>query len=567
MSSRLIKAVSGIIIVLTFLIFPVSPAIAQGEAIILTPTPVEVVSGNSFTVTLQISDIPAPGMNAYNFKITYTPGVIEFGTTAGDHEWPDPDYGTPMVLNVDNAAGFISFNDVFATTPAPSGNITLVVLHGTATSAASATTALHFEKAAIKDYDGAPIPATVTDGEVKVWVAPVASFTWDYTDANSTGTLDAGEVIQFTDTSTNTPTSWSWDFDDTNSSVAQNPTHNYNTADTYSVGLTVTNTAGSDGTSDSVTVEPNSLDTVTVSPASPTVLVGGSTTFAANGYDVFGNPIPGIAWSWEVTNATAGSIVAGTGEFTAGTTAGTYTDVIKATGTYKDATVSGCASVEVVSVMAEIGMSKGLDIADIVLVSAGIVRIYDPSTGDPVAVPGGLGGYAAGVTYSGSQIEILDVRGGDAPFDATPTVVIDKPGGTANFEAAQSVSEPQAPITVANMVVRLVGSTMEEAELQLSFSEIADSDGTLIPQDGPVSEFFRRGDALVDGEVNISDALFIAQYLVGSRSLGPGVGLVHPVNAASVMHDGSGDEINISDVLYICQYLAEVRDEYFVMTP
>jgi len=128
-------------------------------------------------------------------------------------------------------------------------------------------------------------------------------------------------------------------------------------------------------------------------------------------------------------------------------------------------------------------------------------------------------------------------------------------------------SEPSARITVAQMVVRLIGSVDEETELVLSFAEIADSDGTLIPQDGPAAEVFRRGDAMVDGTVNISDALFIAQYLAGERALGQGVGLVHPVNSASIMPDGSGDEITISDVLFIAQYLAGLRDNYFVMIP
>lgn len=507
-------------------------------------------------------------MAAYDFKITFTPGVIEFAGEPQDytqHEWPDPAYGEPFVFNVNNTAGSVSFNDIYTGIPAPSGDITLVVLHGTATATESATTPLNFEKAYIADPDGEPITATVTVGEVKVWVAPVASFTWDYTDANASGTLDAGELIQFTDTSTNSPTSWSWDFDDTNSSTDQNPTHSYNTAATYSVSLTVTNPAGSDSASDSVTVEPNSLATVTVSPDTTTVLVGGSAVFTANGYDGFGNPIPGIAWGWEVTNPTAGSIDAVTGEFTAGTTAGTYTDVIKATGTYKDATVSGYATVEVVSLEAYIGMVPWLGGDGIALVGARIIAIYDPSTGESAVVPGGLGGYVAEANYSGSQINILSVRGGDAPFDAAPTATIDNTTGHTSFDAVQTTAEPQAAITVAQMVIRLVGSTLEEAELQLSFSQIADRDGTLIPQYGPDSEVFRRGDARLDGEVNISDALFIAQYLVGLRDLGPEIPYVHPINAASIKHDDSGDEINISDVLFICQYLAGLRDSHFIL--
>ena len=113
------------------------------------------------------------------------------------------------------------------------------------------------------------------------------------------------------------------------------------------------------------------------------------------------------------------------------------------------------------------------------------------------------------------------------------------------------------------MVVRLVGSVEEEAQLELSFSEISDGEGNLVPQDEPAYEAFRRGDAKADGEVSIADALFIAQYLVGLRDVGGGPDQVHPVNAASVKHDGDFDRISIADVLFICQYLADMSDGYF----
>jgi len=49
----------------------------------------------------------------------------------------------------------------------------------------------------------------------------------------------------FTDLSTGTPTSWSWSFGDGSSSTAQNPTHSYAAAGTYTVSLTVANEIGS----------------------------------------------------------------------------------------------------------------------------------------------------------------------------------------------------------------------------------------------------------------------------------------------------------------------------------
>ena len=53
--------------------------------------------------------------------------------------------------------------------------------------------------------------------------------------------------MNFTDLSTNAPTTWSWNFGDGGTSTAQNPSHTYTTAGTYTVTLTATNAFGSDG--------------------------------------------------------------------------------------------------------------------------------------------------------------------------------------------------------------------------------------------------------------------------------------------------------------------------------
>jgi len=71
---------------------------------------------------------------------------------------------------------------------------------------------------------------------------PVADFT-----ANTTS-INEGGSVNFTDLTTNNPTSWSWTFGGgtPSTSTAQNPTITYNTAGTYSVTLTASNSAGSD---------------------------------------------------------------------------------------------------------------------------------------------------------------------------------------------------------------------------------------------------------------------------------------------------------------------------------
>lgn len=70
-------------------------------------------------------------------------------------------------------------------------------------------------------------------------IAPVASFLA----AGNSGTIPL--TVTFTDTSTNSPTSWAWVFGDGGTSTAQNPSHVYSVAGTYSVSLTATNAGGS----------------------------------------------------------------------------------------------------------------------------------------------------------------------------------------------------------------------------------------------------------------------------------------------------------------------------------
>jgi PKD repeat protein len=75
---------------------------------------------------------------------------------------------------------------------------------------------------------------------ITVVTSPTANFEADQT------TITYGETVNFTDQSTGNPTSWSWDFADGSTSTQQNPSHTYNSVGTYTVELTVSNSAGSD---------------------------------------------------------------------------------------------------------------------------------------------------------------------------------------------------------------------------------------------------------------------------------------------------------------------------------
>ena len=115
--------------------------------------------------------------------------------------------------------------------------------------------------------------------------SPVSAFTYAATDLTA----------NFSDASTDDGTiaSWSWNFGDTNTSTAQNPTHTYAAAGTYSVQLIVTDDLGAmDTTSQDVTVNAPNEDPV----ASFTFTV---TDLTANFTDTSTDDGSITAWSWD----------------------------------------------------------------------------------------------------------------------------------------------------------------------------------------------------------------------------------------------------------------------------
>jgi len=168
--------------------------------------------------------------------------------------------------------------------------------------------------------------------------------------ANFSGSPTSGIVpltVNFSDTSSGQPTSWVWTFGDGGTSTAQNPSHVYTTAGTYSVTLTATNTIGSNSVTKTnyITVTPPPPDfSISVSPAKQTVHKGGSTSYVititpSNGFtgqvtlSVSGQP-SGASTSFSV-NPVDGSTTASSTLFLAAnstTKNGSYTLTIRATG-------------------------------------------------------------------------------------------------------------------------------------------------------------------------------------------------------------------------------------------
>jgi len=196
-----------------------------------------------------------------------------------------------------------------------------------------------------------------------------------------------------------------------------------------------------------------------------------------------------------------------------------------------------------------------------VVIPASIVRIKDSSTGNTVTgIP--ISAYEARAFYSPTGIEMLSVLPGVPPFDA-PVFGINNPGGVTNFTQF-SVTGSEPPIAVSKLVPRLIGCALDTYDLEVTFDLIAEPAGGGIPEEESQVLTFQRGDIDGDGDVDIVDAMFGAQYVIGLRDIED----IRPLNMASVRHDGEdGDIMNIVDCMFIAQYVVGLRDCYFELVP
>jgi zinc-dependent metalloproteinase lipoprotein len=109
--------------------------------------------------------------------------------------------------------------------------------------------------------------------------APIAAF--------NTATLKicAGEIVQYTDNSSNNPTSWKWTFPGgtPSTSTEQNPSVTYRTAGTYSVTLTVSNNKGSNTKSSANYIAVYAKPQLKISASSESICDGDSVVLTASG--------------------------------------------------------------------------------------------------------------------------------------------------------------------------------------------------------------------------------------------------------------------------------------------
>jgi PGF-CTERM protein len=223
-------------------------AAASAETVSFDPETVTINSSVNEIALLNITidELPA-GLAGYNMTVSLeTPAVAEIVDVTFP-DWATLLVGSPTVpadsVNLEGVldlGGAGEDGTITNTTPTP---LTLATISVRADSAG--TSALIIAINQMDDDNGDPINATVNPGEVIVTgqavpVAPVAAFIADPMSGQ------APLTVEFTDTSTGSPAAWNWSFGDGGTSTEQNPEYTYADPGTYTVNLTVNNTAGAD---------------------------------------------------------------------------------------------------------------------------------------------------------------------------------------------------------------------------------------------------------------------------------------------------------------------------------
>ena len=224
---------------------PASSTIGQVDVLVTTPSGTSSsVTGDKYNFAAAATTIPLPIFSASPnsgiapLKVTFTDKSTK---SPGSWKWSFGDGNTSTLENPTNT--YVN-NGVYS-----------VILTETNSVGTNTTTRTGY---------------IVVGAEV-----PVARFSATPT----TGTTPL--MVQFRDTSTNTPKSWLWNFGDGSSSSVRDPVHTYSTPGTYTVTLTATNAAGSNVATETHLISVNVAQAVT--PLVPTYAV---TTAATTGSSV-----------------------------------------------------------------------------------------------------------------------------------------------------------------------------------------------------------------------------------------------------------------------------------------
>lgn len=279
--------------------------------------------------------------------------------------------------------------------------------------------------------------------------APLASFTVKPTNLTAA----------FTSTSSGTdPRTYLWEFGDSTTSTTQNPTHAYSAAGTYTVSLTVTNSAGSNKTSKAiaVTAAPQLSADFAATPTSGNVPL--TTKFTATNVSA---GLSTFKWDFGDGTQTSGATVSHT--YTA---SGNYTVTLTASGTAGSApTVTKTNFIQTSNALkAAFAANRTLGVAPMRVAfddqSSGTINSYtwnfgDGSTGtdsNPVHTYRKPGTYVATLTVKGpagtsvSQNMTIDVKAANDLVVAYDDAIV------------QYVNDATAPTTLVNVGAKQIAA-------------------------------------------------------------------------------------------------------------
>lgn len=188
--------------------------------------------------------------------------------------------------------------------------------------------------------------------------------------------------------------------------------------------------------------------------------------------------------------------------------------------------------------------------------------VYVPGTGTtlPIVVKGvtDLAGYQMTFRYDPSVINVTNVISGDIALNAKNLNHAKE--GYVTFAGGQTISKT-GTVTIATLVVDVIGSTGDDTTLALSDVELFDGgNGFKIPvvvTNGSAT-LMLYGDANADGSVNQADTLQVLRWVVGIDTDKPTSGtrlLQTDVTKNSV--------VDVGDAMFIAQKNVKLRDDYF----
>jgi hypothetical protein len=214
--------------------------------------------------------------------------------------------------------------------------------------------------------------------------------------------------------------------------------------------------------------------------------------------------------------------------------------------------------------VAETALAQGIETGDVAVVQVKINRGKNPVNGSTVAIPGGISAFSATASSAAATGNKLGAFAGmefsgvvESPPYLNPTY-----DATTGVFGVSNVASPEQPSnsTVAKLKIKLTGDKDTTYNLNVTFNQItAVTGGANIPEDSAKTIAFKRGDTNGNGVVDVFDAMFIAQYIVGNRT----IDTIRPVNAACVKHDTGGDRIDVFDAMFIAQMIVGIRNSRF----